>query len=174
MRRTLPALRSGLAAGAAVVLLTACGGGSDDESTDAARSSSSSSGASQSSAAGSPDSDFCTGAAAVQERLGATLGGDAEVTSLGQVFQEAVDELRALDAPDEIADDWSALTEALEEAASSLSSVDLTDPEALTRLQEEIAPLEEQVSGSSANVEQYLRDECGLTGEETSPAAPAS
>jgi hypothetical protein len=172
MRRTLSVVRGGLATATAVVLLTACSSGSDDESGDAARSSSGS--AAESSSAGSADSDFCTGAAAVQERIGATLQGDAEVTSLPQVLQEAVAELRALDAPDEIADDWAALTGALEQAAESLSSIDLQDPEALTALQDQIAPLQDELADSSANVEQYLREDCGIAVDESAPAAPTS
>ena len=172
MRRTLSAVRSGLAVAAAVVLLAACGG-SDDESAGTSGSSSGGSASSRSSAPAT-GSDFCTEAAAVQERIAATLGGDTEPASLGEVFQEAVTELRALDAPEEIADDWTALTDALEEAASSLSSVDPDDPGALTALQEEIAPLQDQLADSSANVERYLREDCGLVVDETAPAAPSS
>ncbi|WP_158545859.1 hypothetical protein [Blastococcus sp. TF02A-30] len=171
MRRHLSVARGGLAA-AAVVLLSACGGGSGEESGDAASSSSAS--ASETSAGGSAGSDFCTGAAAVQERIGATLQGDADVSSLPQVLQEAVTELRALDAPGEIAGDWTALTGALEQAAAGLSSIDLADPNALTALQEQLAPLQDQLADSSANVEQYLREECGIAVDETAPAAPTS
>ena len=75
MRRTLSLCRSGLAAAAAVVLLTACGGSDEDTNASDSTSSSSSSSASETTENTAPqaDSAFCTEAAAIQERVTASL-----------------------------------------------------------------------------------------------------
>ena len=169
MRRTLTACRSGLSVAAAVVLLSACGGsdeGSSASSTTAAESSAAESG-------GSSDSQFCTEAAAIQEKVTASFD-EQDPASLGQVLQEGATEIRAIEPPDEIAADWTALADGLEQIAAAFADVDLTDPAAQQQLGQKIAELQGPLDSASTNVENYLRDECGIEMDSGESAAPSS
>jgi len=154
---------------AAVVLLSACGG--SDEDGSAAGSSESSPSASETAAAAG--SEFCTEAASIEERVSASFT-EADPTSLGQVLQEGVAEIRGIEAPPEIAADWEALADGLEQIAAAFADVDLTDPAAQQELGQKVAELQGPLDEASTNVENYLRDECGLDIESGEPAAPSS
>jgi hypothetical protein len=179
MRRTL--LRSVLLPSAtALALLTGCGSSDVDDSTPTASPSTAETSAAETSAAESSapetadaaDSEFCTEAAGIQERLAgsATAGNPAE---LPQIFRDAAQEIRTLEAPEELAADWNALADGAEQIATTLQEIDLADPNALTTLQERLAPLEQELSQASDNVEQYLVEECGL-GLPTEESAPTT
>jgi hypothetical protein len=168
MRRTLTACRSGLSVAAAVVLLAACGG--SDEGGSASGSSESS--ASETSAAAA-DSEFCTEAGSIQERVSASFT-EADPSSLGQVLQEGVDQIRSIEPPAEIASDWAALADGLEQIAVAFADVDLSDPAAQQELGRKVAELQGPLDTASTNVENYLRDECGIEIESGEPAAPSS
>jgi hypothetical protein len=170
MRRTLPAFRTGLSVAAAVVLLSACGG--SDEDGSAAGSTESSPSASES-AAPEADSEFCTEAGSIQERVSASFT-EADPSSLGQVLQEGVTEIRAIEPPDEIASDWAALADGLEQIAAAFADVDLTDPAAQQELGQKVAELQGPLDTASTNVENYLRDQCGIEIDSGEPAAPSS
>jgi hypothetical protein len=167
MRRTLPACRTGLSVAAAVVLLSACGGSEEGASTAGT----SSSPAEKTSEAGS---EFCTDAAAIQERVGATLNDQADPTALPQALQEAAAQIRAVEAPPEISDDWDTLADGVEQIATAFASIDFDDPDALTTFQERVGQLQGQLATASTNVETYLRDECGIALDSGEPAAPTS
>src|SRR5688500_20401217 len=114
MRRTLPAFRTGLSVAAAVVLLSACGG--SDEGSSAPSTTEAESSASES-AAGASGSEFCTEAAAVQERVGASFD-EQDPASLGVALQEGAAEIRGIEPPAEIAADWNALADGLDQIAA--------------------------------------------------------
>jgi hypothetical protein len=180
MRRTL--LRSGLLpAATALVLLTGCGSSDVEDSTPsgatsaAEETSAAETSAPETSASGSEDaagSEFCTEATGIVQRLtgSATSGNPAD---LPQTFRDAAQEIRALEAPEELAADWTALADGVDQIATTLQDIDPTDPNALATLQERLAPLQQQLSQSSSNVEQYLVEECGL-GQPTEESAPTS
>ena len=169
--RILTACRSGLSVAAAVVLLSACGG--SDEEGSASGSSESGSSASESSA-GSADSQFCTEAAAIQETVGSTLNDQSDPAALPQALQDAATEIRAVEAPPEIAADWSALADGVEQIATAFSSIDFNDPNALATFQTEVGQLQAELTTASTNVETYLREECGLQVDPGESAAPSS
>ncbi|MCZ2859163.1 hypothetical protein [Blastococcus sp. VKM Ac-2987] len=186
MRRSI--LRAAvLPAATALALLAGCGG-SDDEDTTASEETS----AAETSAAeqtgsdetGSPGtgseqtategagSEFCTQASTIQDRIsGSATAGDP--TDLPRVFRAAAEEIRSIEAPEELTPDWTALADGAERFASTLENIDLTDPNALATLQQELAPLEQELSQASSNVETYLAEECGLevSTEETAPSS---
>ena len=155
---------------AAVVLLSACGG--SDEGSSAASSSAAEPSASESSAEATP-SQFCTEAAAIQEKVTASFD-EQDPASLGQVLQEGATEIRAIEPPAEIADDWGALADGLEQIAGAFADVDITDPAAQQQLGQKIAELQGPLDSASTNVENYLRDECGIEMDSGEPAAPTS
>ena len=166
MRRSLSACRSGLSVAAALVLLTACGGSDEENSASDAASTAPETTASESTAsetAAEPvDSEFCTQAASIQERLEATVSGVTDPTQLPQVMQEAAEEIHSIDAPDEIAADWNALADGSQRFADAIADIDFQDPNALATLQERLTPLQEELDTASTNVTDYLRDECGI------------
>jgi hypothetical protein len=169
MRRSLTMCRNGLSVAAALVLLTACGG-SDDNSASSDTSEASPS-ASESSAA---DSEFCTEAASIQERIGSTMENSQDPAALPQALQEAATEIRAIEAPEEIADDWNALADGAEQIGQAIASIDPNDPNALATLEQQVGDLTSRLDEAGTNVENYLRDECGIEPEGTETASPSS
>jgi hypothetical protein len=168
MRRSLTAM----SVAAAVVLLTACSGSDDASSSPTSRATTS--GASETSAPAA-DSEFCTDAAAIQERVTTTFSDQSDLASLPQSMQETAVAVREVEPPAEIAADWAALAAGLDQIAAALSTVRLNDPNAVAAAQQElIDPLLAQFAGPSANVAAYLRDQCGLDVGPGASAAPTS
>jgi ABC-type glycerol-3-phosphate transport system substrate-binding protein len=159
MRRLLRVRRTGVAVVAAGALLTACGGSTDEASP------------SSSSSAGS---DFCTEAAAIQERVSSTLGDEVDLAKLPPALEQAAAEIRAVEPPEEIAADWATFADGVERIGAAIASVDLDDPNASTTFQREVAPLQQQLVPASTNVATYLREQCGLDVGPSESAAPSS
>ena len=171
MRRTLTACRSGLSVAAAVVLLSACGGSDEGGSASSTSEASSSAAETSADAAGS---QFCAEAAAVQENVGSTLNDQSDPASLPQALQDAATEIRAIEPPPEIAADWTALADGVEQIAAAFQAIDFNDPNALATFQEQVGQLQTDLGTASTNVETYLREECGLDTGPSEPAAPSS
>ncbi|MGY1917153.1 hypothetical protein [Blastococcus sp. SYSU DS0973] len=174
MRRSL--LRSAvLPATAALVLLTGCSGSDDEDATASQETSAAESSAAETSAAetSAADSEFCTEATSSLERLTGSASSAGDPSELPQIFRGAAEEIRGIEAPDELASDWNALADGAEQFASTLENVDLTDPNAMTTLQQQLAPLEQQLNEASMNVQNYLGDECGMD-VSTEESAPTS
>jgi hypothetical protein len=170
MRRTLPGYRTGLSVAAALVLLTACSGSKSD--TSASSSTKASSSASETSAA-EAGSEFCTKAAAIESSVGAAVADQSDPSSIPQALQAAVTQIRAVDPPSEIASDWTKLADGVEQLATAFAGVDFTDQAAVASFEQTASSLEAQLSGASTNVENYLKDKCGLTAPSES-ASPTS
>jgi hypothetical protein len=178
MRRTLILCRSGLAAAAAVVLLTACGGSDEDSnaSDSTTSSSSSSSSASETSENNAPqaDSQFCTEAAAIQERIAASFTGQADPGSLSQLFTQISEEIQAIEPPADLADDWAQFSQGVQEVAA-ISQIDFNDQAAVAEWQSQVAQIQTEYGTAFTNVDTYLSTECGLTDDEaTESASPTS
>jgi hypothetical protein len=176
MGRTLSFCRSGLAAAAAVVLLTACGGSDDDTTAAETTTSSSSSSASETTENSAPqaDSEFCTQAAAIQERIAASFTGQTDQGSLGELFTQISQEVQAIEPPAELAADWTAFAEGVNEIAA-ISQVDFTDQAAVAEWQQQVLQIQSQYGSAFTNVESYLSTQCGITdGESTETASPTS
>jgi hypothetical protein len=167
----------GVSATAAVLLMTACGGSGDDDSAASSTSAASSSAAESSSAAPEADSEFCTEATQINERITTSLS-EGDPSSLSDNLKTISDEIGAVEPPAEIADDWNSLSDALGQASTALEGVDLTDPDQAAKAQAELGELQSQLGDSGANVEAYLRDQCGIdtegTGTPSDTAAPSS
>ena len=175
--RTPSPRRGVVAAAAAVLLLAACGGDGGDSTGDAAQTAggSGSPGAAESpGGSGSPGAaetgtapggqDFCAQAAGLDDRVEEALAGlGDDDPSVRDAFSQVAAELRAVEAPAPIASDWDALAGGLDRMADALGDLDVTDPGSLTALED----VEGELSTASANVETYLRDECGIGGSAT-------
>ena len=169
MRRTLSLSRAGVAGAAAVVLLAACGGDGGESATDSPATASAAESSAAETTAASGAEDFCTQAAGIDERVDSALsdlGGDQP--SVPDAFRQAAEEVRAIDAPGEIATDWEALAGGLDRIGDALSNIDITDPESLATLED----VEGDLSTASTNVENYLRDECGIDTPESAAPTP--
>ena len=176
MPRSLTVCRSGLSVAAAVVLLTACGG-SDGEDSASSESSASTSSAAESSAAesgGASDSEFCTEAADLQERISSTFTGQSDPNTLPTVLSAAADQIRELEPPAELAADWTTFGDGIEQVAAAASAVDFNDPNAVAGFQQEIAGLQAGFGEAFTNVDTYLSEECGIGTDAADPAAPTS
>ena len=170
MRRTLTVCRNGLSVAAAVILLSACGGGDEPESS---ATEGTSAGASETTAE-QADSEFCTEAASIEDRISSTLNDQSDPAALPQALQQAADEIRAIEPPDEIAADWEALAGGVEQIAAAFAQVDFNDPNALATFEAQIGQLQTQLESASTNVETYLREECGIDTDGSEPASPTS
>jgi hypothetical protein len=169
VRRTLSLSRAGVAGAAAVVLLAACGGDGGESATDSPATASAAESSAAETTAASGAEDFCTQAAGIDERVDSALsdlGGDEP--SVPDAFRRAAEEVRAIDAPGEIATDWEALAGGLDRIGDALSNIDITDPESLATLED----VEGDLSTASTNVENYLRDECGIDTPESAAPTP--
>lgn len=161
----------GALSAAAVVLLSACGG--SGESSSASGSGVTSSSASRSSAAPSTGSEFCTAAGSIQQRAASTFT-ESDAADPGALLQQGAADVREIEPPAEIAADWAALADGLDQVAASFAGVDLTDPAAKLALGRKIAELQGPLGAASTRVEAYLRDACGLRIGSGEPAAPTS
>jgi hypothetical protein len=172
MRRTLTVCRHGLSVAAAVVLLSACGGSGDDAS--AASSSSAPSSAAETSAEAT-GSEFCTQAGAALSKVAPALTAapGTDPTTLAPALQEAADDVRAIDPPSEIAADWSAIADGIEQFAQAYAQVNVNDPASATALQQRAGEIIGTLSTSATNVQTYLAQQCNLQAP-TATAAPTS
>lgn len=132
------------AASALLLTLAACGDDDDDAAgTDTA-------------AAANDDGD---------DDGGDSSGGGDFCADAQQLFEaadtidedEAIEAIRQLDPPDEIADDWTTMVAILDE----LASADPSDPDAAEAQAEALEGAQE----ASENVTEYLQGECGIDDE---------
>ncbi|WP_138733531.1 hypothetical protein [Modestobacter excelsi] len=174
MRAPAPLLTAGLSA---ALLLTGCGG--SDEGASAASSSgstSSSSGPAPTSSAGSsaPSSSpsaeaaaFCEQAVSLEQSVNATVGtASNDPTQLAPALQRLADQYADVQAPAEIAGDWTALVDGVQQLATAAQGIDFTDPTAAQQLQSAAGGLQEQLTTATTNVSTYAAANCA----ETTPA----
>jgi hypothetical protein len=88
-----------------------------------------------------------------------------------QVFETALETLRAITPPAEISDDWNRIVEALEEVTDLFGEIDFTDPSSFLALEEdeELMQRFEDLETRFADLDEagdrvadYVRDECGI------------
>ena len=173
MRRTLLACRSGLTGAAAVLLLAACTGGGSEEDTAATSPTETTASATETTAEGA-DSQFCTEASALVQGLEPALRGQTDPATLAPVLEQAATDVRAIEAPAEIEEDWAALADGLEDFAAAFRTVDQTNPESVATFQATIQQIQGRVTSSGNNVQNYLAEECGFEPDATESAAPTS
>jgi hypothetical protein len=165
MRSPAPLLRSALAGAVAVVLLTACGGSGDAPAAAPSTSAPAASSSAPSSGTAAPDpaaEEFCgqmtSAFAEVQGSLAAATPQDVAAR-----LPEAVARLEQVQAPADIAGDWTALLDGLRRLSDTAGTLDLGTPEgqqayadASTRIGQELRPAETALTD-------YVAANCGLT-----------
>jgi hypothetical protein len=128
-----PSLIAGAVAGA--VMLAACGGGGSS-SADV--------------------EDFCSEYKEVEDQL-AQLD-DSDPDAVDALF----DHIDDLDPPDEISDDFRAMTEFNRMVYSASQDVDLDDPDAAAEFQERFSEQAEDLDEASGKVNDYLSEHCDI------------
>jgi hypothetical protein len=165
--------RAGVVLALSVSLLAGCG----DDDSDA-----SGSDASPGEVGESPESDstseptgdetadsFCDEVQAAEDALtDATENLDVtDPEGAVAALDEAVEAMREVDAPTEIADDWEAIVSATESIVDAVDELDLSDPaSAAQQLEDLSAQLEEDaeaIEEAGDRVDDYLSAECGIT-----------
>ena len=167
MHRTVAVCRNGLTVVAAVALLTACGG-SDDDTAGSTSSSSSSAATSES---GASDAAFCTQAAELLAEVTPAVTGSGDPTTLAPTLAQAVTDAQAIEPPAAIADEWSALTDGLDQFATAAAAVNPSDAASVEQFAQLKAQLLGQLAGPAGSVQTFLGQKCGLS---TGSAAPTS
>jgi len=168
MHRTLAVCRNGLTVVAALALLTACGGSDDDT---AGSTSSSSSSAAATSESGASDAAFCTQAAELLAEVTPAVTGSGDPTTLAPTLAQAVTDAQAIEPPAAIADEWSALTDGLDQFATAAAAVNPSDAASVEQFTQLKAQLLGQLAGPAGSVQTFLGQKCGLS---TGSAAPTS
>jgi hypothetical protein len=151
LSRNRIACRTAVAAVGAL-LLAGCGGGGGYGSSDAA------SPAAESSTA-SGGSDFCTQAADIDDRVDSAVDDLGDDPSLPDAFRKLTEELRAIEPPAAIADEWESMANGLERMADAFADVDFSDPSTLGALD----TAEGDLTTAGDRVDTYLQDECGIS-----------
>ena len=157
-------MRRSLVAAAVVVLLTACGGSDEDDAASGDPTPSETT-------APTAGSEFCTQAAGIQALIAAPFGGETDRAILPEVLQEAAAEIRAIEPPPELASDWSAFTDGVDQIAGA-AQIDFDDPAAVATFQQQAAAVQQQYGAAFTNVTTYLTEECGLVEAPTETSAP--
>ncbi len=147
--RCLAVCRTGVAGAAAVILLTACGGDGGSSTDDAD---------STAAETGAASEEFCNRAGDIDERVDEVLAELGDGSSVPEAIHATADELRAIEAPPAISDDWTALVDGLDQIADALADLDITDGESVAALED----IGNRLDSASTNVENYLDEECGI------------
>ncbi|WP_139185730.1 hypothetical protein [Sanguibacter gelidistatuariae] len=105
--------------------------------------------------------DFCADGQAIQD--GAFLD-DVDSTDTEAVNKAAADglaQIKAIKAPKEIADDWSTLTDAMDEYLGALKDVDVTSDEGMEKMAEISKTMtSDEVTAASKSVETFISENC--------------
>lgn len=167
--------RTTVAGAAAALLLTACGGGGDSSGSASSSSASGTTSSSSAEATGAASgSTFCTQAQALVTNLGAAAT-STDPSTASQQFQQLADSVQAIDPPAQIAQDWSALADGLQQLARTAAQTDFTDPAQAQKFQQASASLATKLATPSQNVQKYLTEQCGIdTGGSSESATPTS
>ncbi|HYZ98320.1 MAG TPA: hypothetical protein VE575_06185 [Acidimicrobiales bacterium] len=140
-----------LLVGLAVIMLLAAGcgddGGSADEGGSADGDENSEAGEARNDADSAVVQEFCTGFGEWVEQYA-----DVDPLEDPEALDEAIAELRQLDPPDELAEDYGVVIDGFQ----ALADIDMTDEEALAEVQEEFAGAE----GAFSAVQGFLDEEC--------------
>jgi len=141
----------------AALAVTACGG--DDGDAAAGSPAPTSAAASDATGATSGSADFCAQAEGIDQRVDSALSDlEGDDPSVADAFRQIATELRAITAPEAIADDWASMAAGLDRMADAFADLDLTDVDSLEALDR----AEGNLTEAGSRVDDYLSDECGI------------
>ncbi|MGH8824783.1 MAG: hypothetical protein ACRDVN_09930 [Jiangellaceae bacterium] len=156
--------RAGVVLVLGVLALSGCGG-DDDPGASGSAATDSPTGEPSAEATGGDAGSFCEQVEAARDQLDSVVDGDAlaDPSAALDVVEEALDTMRSIEPPAEIAEDWTAVTSFTEDMISSLDDIDVTDPSAMEDLAQELEQDAEVLDDAADRVDRYLEDECGIT-----------
>jgi hypothetical protein len=149
-----------------VLALSGCGGDDEPGASDAdSAAPDATSAAPTPEATGVTPTDFCAEVEAARDQLDSVVDGEAllDPSAALDVVDDALETMRSIDPPAEIAADWEAVRSFSEEMITSLDEIDVTDPAALEELGRELEQNAEALEAAADRVDRYLEDECGIT-----------
>lgn len=160
--------RAGVVLALGVLTLSGCGGDDDPSASDADSPATDATSPAPTAEAsdGTPGSaSFCAEVEAARDQLDSVVDGETLVdpSAALDVVDDALETMRSIDPPAEIAEDWEAVRSFSEEMISSLDEIDVTDPAALEELGRELEQNAEALEDAADRVDRYLEDECGIT-----------
>ena len=150
-----------------VLTLSGCGGDDDPGASEADSPATATTAAPTAEASGGTQgsASFCAEVEAARDQLDNVVDGEtlADPSAALDVVDDALETMRSIDPPAEIAEDWEAVRSFSEEMISSLDEIDVTDPAALEELGRELEHNAEALEDAADRVDRYLEDECGIT-----------
>ena len=164
--------RAGVGVALGVLVLAGCAGEDDGASADSGQESGQVDESPGSDTATEPGSDtegFCADLEAAEERFDAALEEPTldDPQAAAESLAEAVDVMRGVEAPSEIAADWAVMVEFLDTMATATGELDINDPTALAEQVEELGRLLDDESGeleaAGTNIDNFLSEECGIS-----------
>jgi hypothetical protein len=157
--------RAGVALVLGVLALSGCGDDEPGASDADSAAPDATSAAPTPEATGVTPTDFCAEVEATRDQLNGVVDGEAllDPSAALDVVDDALETMRSIDPPAEIAADWEAVRSFSEEMITSLDEIDVTDPVALEELGRELEQNAEALEASADRVDRYLEDECGIT-----------
>ena len=151
-----------------VLALSGCGG--DDEpgasDPDSAATDATSAEPTEEMTEQTPGADgFCAEVEAARDQLDSVVDGETLVdpSAALDVVDDALERMRSIDPPAEIAEDWEAVRSFTQEMITALDEIDVTDPAALEELGRELEQNAEALEDAADRVDRYIEDECGVT-----------
>jgi hypothetical protein len=108
---------------------------------------------------------FCAQVEAARDQLDSVVDGETLVdpSAALDVVDDALETMRSIDPPAEIAEDWEAVRSFSEEMITALDEIDVTDPAALEDLGRDLEQNAEALEDAAERVDRYVEDECGIT-----------
>ncbi|HET6686843.1 MAG TPA: hypothetical protein VFH02_10010 [Jiangellaceae bacterium] len=151
-----------------VLALSGCGGDDDPGASDADSAATDASSAEPTGemTGETPGADsFCAEVEAARDQLDSVVDGETLVdpSAALDVVDDALETMRSIDPPAEIAEDWEAVRSFTEEMITALDEIDVTDPAALEDLGRDLEQNAEALQDAADRVDRYLEDECGIT-----------
>lgn len=105
--------------------------------------------------------EFCADGQALQEGAFLDDVDSTDAEAVDKAVQDGLDQIKAIDAPDDISDDWATVTDAMDEYLSAIKDVDMTSDDGMEKMSEisEIMSTDE-VTKAGENVDTYIADNC--------------
>jgi hypothetical protein len=180
VRRPLFHCGAGLAVAGALFTLSGCNG-FQDQSAGAATSRSTpasssalatvSPGTAAASAASTP---FCTGAARLVADTNASSGNTSDPVAAAKFFDDGARRFRSVTPPQDIATQWKAVADGLEQLSQAYAGTNLADVQQELQLEQTLTQVQNRIGPAQNQVNQYLHDTCGLDmGGGTATSSPS-
>jgi hypothetical protein len=169
MRRSLQLCRLGLAGAAAAVVLTACGGsGGTSAASSSTHATTSGARATSSAPAAVAGGDFCAQARTFAAEVASAGGIGGPNATAAQALQQAATQLQTIHPPAQIATDWQTAVKDIQQLAQAFATLNPSDQQQAAQLEQQVAPVEQELTAAGDRIEQYLQTTCGITAAPTS------